>query len=289
MVYRPSSPVTVVRSSPVPSLVAVMVTPGMTAPAESVMVPVTSERPPCACTGKDASTTSAANVNHPSHRRIMSASTQVVEKIAGRLTSEPLAHAAACVMSLHKDHLLCAPVPDFADPQRRVGPTVDGVGHAEFLRHATGLSESADDLPGQLHLIDLAVVHALGIVRVGAEENLRTAARDAQRLRCADAADFRLEGPFAVEHLDALVAGVSRVQVARRIGNETADLVELALARARVPPRLHEVAVLRELRDPVVRAVAVRDVDVAGAIPRDIRWPIEAVAVDAGARRSASP
>ena len=96
-------------------------------------------------------------------------------------------------------------------------------------------------------------------------------------------ADLRLERALAVEDLDALVAGVGDVEVARRVGDDAANLVELALARSGVAPRLQEVAVLVELGDAVVGAEAVGDVDVAGAIPVDIRRPVEAVAVDAGA------
>src|SRR5262249_40870521 len=108
----------------------------------------------------------------------------------------------------------------------------------------------------------------------------------ADRLRRADVGDLRLERALAVEHLDALVARIGDVQVARRIAREAADLVELPLRGPGLAPRLHEVPVLRELRDTVVRAEPVGHVDVARAVPGDVRGTAEAVAVDARARRA---
>src|SRR5262245_34897660 len=185
-------------------------------------------------------------------------------------------------------HFLSAPVPDLADDQIVLGPTVDGVDHAEFLGQLACLAELADDLSAQLELVDLAVVHAFRIVRVGAVEILRRSARHADRLRRADIGDLRLERAFAVEDLDAVVAGVGHVDVACRIAGDAADLVELPLSRSGLAPRLHEVPFLGELRDAVVGAEAVGDVDVAGAIPRHVRRAVEAVAVDAGSRRAAA-
>src|SRR2546430_181440 len=185
-------------------------------------------------------------------------------------------------------HLLRAPVPDLADPQIVLRPAIDRVHDAELLRHLARLAEPADDLSRETDLVDLAVGHALGIVRVRAEEILRRAARDADRLRRADAGNLRLERALAVEDLDALVPRVGHVDVARRVGRDAANPVGLSRRRPRLPPRLHEVAVLCGLRHAVVAADAVGDVDVAGAIPGDVCRMIEGVAVDAGARRAAS-
>src|SRR5262249_55560592 len=177
--------------------------------------------------------------------------------------------------ALVQRHLLRAPVPDLADPERGVGAAVERVDHAELFRQLAGAPEFPDHFAGQLHLVDLAVLHALGLVRVGAEEILRRSARDANRLRRADAGDLRLERALAVEHLNPVVAGVGDVDVAGRIGGDAADLVELSLARSGLAPRLHEVPLPGELRDPVVAAEAVGDVDVAGAIPGHVRRTVE--------------
>ena len=48
--------------------------------------------------------------------------------------------------------------------------------------------------------------------------------------------ELRLEGAVAVEHLDALVAGVGDVDVALRVDRERLHAVELALARSRSIP-----------------------------------------------------
>ena len=73
-----------------------------------------------------------------------------------------------------------------------------------------------------------------------------------------------------------------------RVAGDAADPVELALPRSGLAPGLHEVAVLGELRDAVVGAEPVGDVDVAGAVPGDVRRPVEVVAVDAGAGSAAA-
>src|SRR5439155_25664918 len=125
-------------------------------------------------------------------------------------------------------NLLCAPVPDLTDDQIVFGPAVERVDDTELLRQLACLAELADDLSIQLQLVDLAVVHALGIVRVGAVQILRRAAGDADRLRHPDAGDLRLEGAFAVEHLNAVVAGIGHVEIARRITGDAANVVELS-------------------------------------------------------------
>src|SRR5438034_8957170 len=129
-------------------------------------------------------------------------------------------------LTLQRD-LLRAPVPDLADDQIVLRPAVDRVDDAEFFRHLAGLAELSDDLAGEADLVDLAVLHALGIVRVGAVQVLGRAARNADRLRRADAGDLRLERPLAVEHLDAVVARVRHIDVARGIAANPEDLVEL--------------------------------------------------------------
>src|SRR4029434_5904127 len=117
-------------------------------------------------------------------------------------------------------------------------------------------------------------------------EKLVRAAADADPRRGADAGDLRLERAFAVEDLNAVVARVGDVNIAVGVAGDAADPLELALAGAGVAPGLQEVAVLVELGDAVVGAEAVGDVDVPGAIPGDVRRPVEAVAVDARARRA---
>src|SRR6187399_2697423 len=87
----------------------------------------------------------------------------------------PIRKQGAEELSLQRD-FLSAPVPDFSDPEIVFRAAVDGVDHAELLRHLAGLSELADDLAGETDLVDFAVVHALGIVRVGTVEELVRAA-----------------------------------------------------------------------------------------------------------------
>ena len=78
-----------------------------------------------------------------------------------------------------------------------------------------GRSELADHLAVERHLVDGGVVHAVLVAGVRDVEILRRAARHAHRQRRADVAELRLELALAVEDLDALVAGVGDVDVAR--------------------------------------------------------------------------
>src|SRR5205807_8549808 len=121
----------------------------------------------------------------------------------------------------HRD-FLCTPVPDLPDAEIVFRPGGDAVDHAEFLRHLARLPELADDLAVQADLVDLPVVHALRIVRVRRVEILIGAAGDADRLRRADVRNLRLEGPLAVEDLNAVVAGIGHVDRSeeRRVGKE---------------------------------------------------------------------
>ena len=96
-------------------------------------------------------------------------------------------------------------------------------------------------------------------------------------------ADLRLERAFTVEHLDAFVAGIGDVNVAGRVRRDTANLIELPLPRSGVSPGLDEVPVLGELGDAIVGTVAVRHVDIAGAVPGHIRRAVEGVTVEASA------
>src|SRR5207249_12021757 len=96
------------------------------------------------------------------------------------------------------------------------------------------------------------------------------------------------ERAVGVENLNAVVARVGDVHVARRVGGDAADLVELPLRRSRLSPRLQIIAVLVEFRDAIVVAEAIGNVDVARTVPRDVGGIAEAVAGNACAWRTAS-
>src|SRR4030095_2212727 len=100
----------------------------------------------------------------------------------------------------------------------------------------------------------------------------------------ADVAELRFEIAVAVEHLDAFVAGVGHVDVTLRVDRQTLHARELPVLGAGRSPLADEPAVLVELRDAVGVADTVRNVDVAGAIPRDVGRAVER---GAGATRPA--
>src|SRR5687767_15151990 len=188
--------------------------------------------------------------------------------------------------SAFKRHFLHAPVRHLADEQDVLLAAVDRVGQPELLRQLAGRTELADDLAIELHLVDRRVLHAVFVAGVGDVEVLRRSAGHAHGERRADVAELRLERAFRVEHLDSLVAGVGDVDVALRIDGNRFHAVELALAGARRSPVLDEASVLVQLGHAVVRAHAVGDVDVAGAIPGDIRGAVEARSRNPGSGRT---
>ena len=112
------------------------------------------------------------------------------------------------------------------------------------------------------------------------------AARNAERRRHADVLDRRLERAVVVEDLNALVALIGDVDVALRVGSDRMRRVEFALAGPARSPRLDEAAVLVELRDACVGAVAVGDEDVSGGVPGDVARPHELIAGAPRARKS---
>src|SRR5678816_1770329 len=116
-----------------------------------------------------------------------------------------------------EQQLLRAPVRQLADDDAVRITAIDLVHRAELLQLLAGLAEAADDLPVQLHLVELAVVEVVRVVRVRREEVLMRARRDAHRPRRADVQVLCLEVQLVVEHLDAVVGAVRNVDVALRI------------------------------------------------------------------------
>ena len=98
----------------------------------------------------------------------------------------------------------------------------------------------------------------------------------------ADVRDLRLEHAGVVEDLDALVPLVGDVDVAGRVDGDRVRRVELPRLRSARAPRREESAVLVELRDARVGAVAVGDEDVALGVPGHVARPVELIAGAAG-------
>src|SRR4249920_928210 len=184
---------------------------------------------------------------------------------------------------------LHAPVRHLTDEQLVLVAAIDRVGQAELFRQLAGRAELAHDLSIELDLVDGGVFHAVGIARVRDVEILRRPCRHAHRERRADVAELRLEVPVGVEHLDAFVADVSHVDVALRVDSQALHPGELAVPRPGRSPLLDEVAALVELGDAVRVADAVRDVDVAGPIPRDIGRAVERGAWNTRSGRAGRP
>src|SRR4029077_12384857 len=152
---------------------------------------------------------------------------------------------------------------------------IDGVHGAEFLGHLAGAAELADDGSIQFDLVDFAgLVDVARRIGIGDVEHRIGTGGQADRLRVSEIADLRLEGAVIVEDLDAVVVAVGDVNIALCIHGDTADIVELALARALLAPALDELAVLVEFGDARI-ALAIGNENVALGIPGDIGRTVE--------------
>src|SRR5205823_5647158 len=126
---------------------------------------------------------------------------------------------------------------------------VDAVDHAELLELLARLAKLADRCAIQFQLEDLAVEERiLGWVRVGAEQILVRAGRDADAASRADAFDLALDVAIVVEHLDARIAHVGDVDVAGGVNGDRGGNVELPRSRADAAPLLDVFSGLVELR-----------------------------------------
>src|SRR4030095_8700079 len=189
--------------------------------------------------------------------------------------------------SLFQRHLLNSPVRHLADQQVVFVPAVDRVRESALFQLLAGPYGPADHLAVERRLVDGGVFHAVLVARVRDVEILRRSARHAHRQRRADVAELRLELALAVEDLDALVAGIGDVDIARVRHGDRLHAGELALAGAGRSPVRDELAVLVELRDAVVGADAVGDIDVGGLVPRDVGRAAETRTGNTGAWRTA--
>src|SRR6185503_12708932 len=114
------------------------------------------------------------------------------------------------------------------------------------------------------------------------------------RARRSDVREFSPERTLRVEHLNPLVAHVGDVDIVLGIDRDGLHASELPRAGPGRAPVREKFAVLVELRDAIVVAKAVGDVDVAGAIPGYVGWLTEtrawsARACGAGAARGTRP
>src|ERR1700681_1140092 len=159
-------------------------------------------------------------------------------------------------------HLLDSPVAELAHEELVLVAAVDRVHETELLHLLSGLPELAHDPPVELQLVDGGIVHSVLVAGVCAVDVLVRSGSDADRRRSPDVRKLRLEGPIAVEHLDALVPGVSDVDVALTVNRDSVWRVELALPGSSRTPRLDVPAARFVLRDSRV-AEAIGHVDVA--------------------------
>src|SRR4051812_7157908 len=221
-----------------------------------------------------------------------------VETATSGIGGEP---GASDIPSRMQDQLLDAPVVHVGDVDgvfRRAG---DAVRPVELPELVTGLAEHADDGAVEGQLVEPP---GFDVRRI---EILRRRRRDAQRpgggfvggarrqvaehrmprlvVRRVEQDDAKVAA-VAIEDLNAVVAAIGDVDVVLPIDGNVVRRVELPRLAAPRAPRLDPVAVFIELGDARIR-VAVADVDVVVAVPRNVGGTTE-VAVDRRRRRPAA-
>src|SRR5262245_21124027 len=180
---------------------------------------------------------------------------------SAKVEDPPLRHRAldaafAAAWLLLQRQLLYAPVGDFADVELCLAPAIHLVDRSKLLDQFARRPEFTEDFAVERQLVDLAVVHRRGWIRLGGAQVLRWARRDAGRRRRTDGDELRLERALGVEHLDAIVATVADVDEPLRVDRHRVRDIELSRCSAARTPRLEILAALVELGDARV-AIAV--------------------------------
>src|SRR5205807_4141255 len=139
--------------------------------------------------------------------------------------------------------------------------------------HAPGSAEGAQDLAGEIHLVDPA--HAAH------EHHLRGSIGEAERPGGGRQVPNRFAIPLGVESLDAAVATVGDINDVIIVHHNTVRGVEVARLAAALTPGLDEISVLIELRHARI-AVSVGDEHAPILAPADVRLLIEGGLVGSG-------
>ena len=140
--------------------------------------------------------------------------------------------------------------------------------------HAAGAAEGAQDLAGEVHLVDPA--HAAH------EHHLIGSIGEAERPGRSRQVPNRFPIALRVENLDAAVAAVGDIDDVVIVDHNTVRGVEVARLVATPAPVLDEVAILIELGNARI-AVSVGDEHAAILAPGDVRLLIEGGLVGRGA------
>src|SRR5207302_9390128 len=132
--------------------------------------------------------------------------------------------------------------------------------------HAAGAAEGAQDLAGEVHLVDPAnATH---------EHHLIGSIGEAERPRRSRQVPNRFPSALSIENLDAAIATVGDINDVVIVDHQTVRSVEVARLAAALTPGLDEISVLIELGDSRI-AVPVGDKHAAILAPADIRLLIE--------------
>ena len=106
---------------------------------------------------------------------------------------------------------LHSPIGDFAHNYLIRAPAIEFMCRPEFLQKLSCRPELPDNLPVKLHLIDFAILHVSGAARIGAEEILMRAGRDADSPGRPHVQILRLEFPVVIEDLNSPVATIPHI------------------------------------------------------------------------------
>src|SRR5690242_6752608 len=178
--------------------------------------------------------------------------------------------------------LLNTPIGDLTHVEFVFFAAINFVHGAELLQLLAGRAEFADDAAIEFHLVDFAVIEIGGAVGIGAVEILVRARCNTDGPRRADIGVLSFGIAIVIEHLDALVAAITYVNVPLRINSDGMRSIKLANRSAPSAPGLNEDAVFVKFSDAGV-SVAIGDENISGSIPGHIGGAIEVISRDAGA------
>ena len=126
-----------------------------------------------------------------------------------------------------------------------------------------GSAELANDASVQLHFVNLAVIKVGGPVGIGAVKILVRPRRDADGPRRANICILSFRVAIVIEHLKALIAPITHIDVTLCINRDRMGRIELSWLGSSRSPGLYELAVLIEFRYPRV-PVSIRHKNIAG-------------------------
>src|ERR1019366_9548005 len=113
---------------------------------------------------------------------------------------------------------LHSPIGNFAHNDFVRAAAIEFMCRPEFFQKLSRGTELSDNFPIELHLVDFAILHVSSAARVGAEEVLMRAGRDADSPRRTYVQILGLEFSVVIEYLNSPIAAIAHIHVTLGVG-----------------------------------------------------------------------